>query len=124
MAWEILRDRRLGEVESEIQELAVNPWSSPGWIRSMHLDDQLSDFGCDRRPARRLRSALPTPVEAEALAVPAEDGLRLDEDESLAPSGPDPGEVGPQESIGGLKRDAPSRALALEDEELLAQGFN
>ena len=35
MAWEILRDRRLGEVESELQELAVNPWGAPGWIRSM-----------------------------------------------------------------------------------------
>ncbi len=37
-------------------------------------------------------------------------------------SGPDPGEVGPQESIGGPKRDVPSRALALEDEELMARG--
>ena len=44
------------------------------------------------------------------------------EDESATPSGPDPGEVGPQESIGGPKRDAPSRALALENEELMAQG--
>ncbi len=34
----------------------------------------------------------------------------------------DPGEVGPQESIGDPKRDAPSHALALENEELMAQG--
>ena len=54
--------------------------------------------------------------------MPAEDGLRLGEDGSATPSGPDPGEVGPQESIGGPKRDAPSRALALENEELMAQG--
>ncbi len=44
------------------------------------------------------------------------------EDERATPSGPDPGEVGPQEWIGGPKRDAPSRALALENEELMAQG--
>ncbi len=54
--------------------------------------------------------------------MPAKDGLRLDEDESATPSGPDPGEVGPQESIGGPKRDAPFRALALENEERMPQG--
>ena len=36
--------------------------------------------------------------------------FRLDEDESATPPGPDPGEVGPQESIGGPNRDAPSHA--------------
>ena len=48
--------------------------------------------------------------------------FRLDEDESATPPGPDPGEVGPQESIGDPNRDAPSRALALENEELMAEG--
>ena len=54
--------------------------------------------------------------------MPAKDGLRLNEDESATPSGPDPGEVGPQESIGSPERDTPSLVLALEDEELVAQG--
>ena len=48
-------------------------------------------------------------------------GLRLDEDESAPPSGPALREPDPHESIGGPKRDAPSRVLALEDEELMAQ---
>ena len=88
----------------------------------MHLKDELSDFVGDPRPAWSVRSALPTPVEAETLPVPAEDGLRLDEDESATPSGPELGEPDSHESIGGSKRDAPSRALALEDEELMAEG--
>jgi hypothetical protein len=87
----------------------------------MHLEDELSDFGCDRRSARRLRSALPAPVETEALTVPAEDGLRLDEDESSTPSGPATREPRPQESIRAAKLDSPSRELALEDEELMAE---
>jgi hypothetical protein len=86
----------------------------------VHLKDELSDLVGDRWPAWPVRSALPTPVEAKTLPVPAEDGLRLNEDESATPSGPDLREVGPQESIGGPKRDAPSRALALENEELMA----
>ncbi len=119
MSWQVLRDRRLGDRDSEVQELAVNPWSAPGGVRLVHLHDQLSDLGGDRRPAR---PALPAPVEAQALSVPAEDRLGLDQDESLAPSGPELREPDPHQSIGGPKLGSPPRALALEDEELMAQG--
>ncbi len=54
--------------------------------------------------------------------MPAEDGLRLDQDKSLAPSGPELGEPDPHQAIGGPKLSSPPRALALEDEELMAQG--
>ncbi len=122
VTWQVFRDRRLRESESKLQELAVDARRTPGGIGPMHFKDELSDFVGDRRPARRYRSALPTPVEAETLPVPAEDGLRLDQDESLAPSGPELGEPDPQQSIGGPKLGSPPRALALEDEELMAQG--
>ena len=52
--------------------------------------------------------------------MPAEDGLRLDEDESIPPPGPEPREAGPQEPIGGVELDPSARALAVEDEELVA----
>ena len=122
LSWQVLRDGRLGGCDPELEEFAVNSRRTPGGIGPVHLKDELSDFVGDRRPAGPVRSALPTPIEAETLPVPAEDGLRLNEDESATPSGPDLREVGPQESIGGPKRDAPSRALALENEELMAQG--
>jgi hypothetical protein len=88
----------------------------------MHFQDELSDLGIDRRPPLRLRSALPPPVETEAFAMPADDGLRLDEDESALPSGPAVRERGPQKPIGGSKLDSSSRALALENEKLVAKG--
>ncbi len=53
---------------------------------------------------------------------PAKDRLRLNEDEGATPTGPQPGEKGPQKSIGCPKGDAPSTVLALEDQELVAQG--
>jgi hypothetical protein len=52
--------------------------------------------------------------------MPAENGLRLDENESSMPAGPATREPGPQESIGATKLDSPSRELALEDENLVA----
>ena len=54
--------------------------------------------------------------------MPTEDGLRLDENEASTPFGPDPGQPGPQEPIGVPKPSRLPRALALEDEELMAQG--
>ncbi len=54
--------------------------------------------------------------------MPAENGLRLDQDESLAPSGPDSEEPDPQKPVGDPKRDAHPGTLALEDQELMAEG--
>jgi hypothetical protein len=46
--------------------------------------------------------------------VPAEDGLRLDQDESLAPSGPELGEPDPHQSIGRPKLCSPLSANVSE----------
>ena len=48
--------------------------------------------------------------------------MAQDEDEASTPSGPDPGQPGPQEPIGVPKPSRLPGALALEDEELMAQG--
>ena len=86
----------------------------------MHLKDEFSDLRRDGGPSRRSPAALSTPVEAETLAVPADDGFRLDEDERSTPLGPAAGEPDPQQPVGAPKPDSPSRLLALENEELVA----
>jgi len=86
--------------------------------------DELSDVVGNRRSARWPRPTLPAPVEAKTLTVPAENGLRLDEDESLPPSGPELGEPNPHQSIGGPKLGSPPCALPFEDEELVAEGLH
>lgn len=53
--------------------------------------------------------------------MPAEDGLRPNEDERATPFGPDLGEPDPQKPVGGPKRDARPGTLALEDQELMAE---
>jgi len=122
LSWEVLRDGRLGDRDPELEELAVNSRRTPGGIGPVHLKDELSNVAGDWRSARWLRSALPTPVEAESLPLPAQDGLWFDQDQSLAPSGPDLGEPDPQKPVGGPKRDARPGTLALEDQELMAEG--
>ena len=60
----------------------------------------------------------PSPVAPVALAVPAEDGFRLDDDEGVLPLWPVSGD--PEDAILTLKTGAVY--LATEDVELLAEG--
>jgi len=92
--------------------------------RAMHLDDEISNLWLNARSSRRPRSAVPAPVQAEALSVPADHGLRAHEEESFTPSRPKLRKPGPEHPVGGLKRGRASGALALEDEPLVAKREN
>src|SRR5271166_7108442 len=104
MPWHVLGDRRLGEAEAKLDELAMDPGSTPGGIRAMHLDDEISNLWLNARSSRAPRSAVPAPVQAEALSVPADHGLPADKEESLTPSRPKARKPGPEHPVGGLKR--------------------
>jgi hypothetical protein len=54
------------------------------------------------------------------MAVPADDGLRLHQDENRVPVGPDPGEPDPEDAVTGTEPRPLRRAL--EDGELVAKG--
>jgi hypothetical protein len=51
----VMGDRALGDIEAEIQELAVDSWGAPGGILAGHPPDESPDFGTDLRPAKALR---------------------------------------------------------------------
>jgi hypothetical protein len=40
-------DGRLGHVEAQLAQFAVNPWSPPEGIRPIHPPDQIADVWCD-----------------------------------------------------------------------------
>src|ERR1035437_7993860 len=44
-------DRRLGHIEAKLEQLTVNVWRAPKWVRTAHLANELAQFG------RGLRSA-------------------------------------------------------------------
>ena len=76
------------------------PRCSPRWVVSDHTKDQLANLL--RRPSS---SNLPPnfgdqpPVHTKTSPVPAHDGLRRDDDESLLPSGPEASSGDPKEFI-------------------------
>ena len=67
-------------------------------------------------------SGPPTPVEAKASSVPADDGRRFHDDENLGPTGPKAAQRGLEESVEAIQRR--SRAFPLENCDLLPKGEN
>ena len=119
MADYVLRDRRLADLDPELEQLTVDPRGTPEWVGLRHLADEITDVRGNRPPTRPPGSALPSPVQTEPSPVPSDDGLGLDEGQRLSPVGPDSGQNDPQGSVS--VRQAGSFRVPLEDIELMAE---
>ena len=79
----VLRYSPLRYFNTQLEQLAVYAGRAPAWIGKTHPADQIPDLLGYRRSAVR-KSALPSPVEAKALAVPCDDGFRFHDQEGRA----------------------------------------
>ena len=114
----IARDSSLGNVESQLLELAMYARCAPTVVVG-HPPDQLTDFEINSRTARRAFSRLPRPEDTEALAMPPNDRVRLYDDEGITPVRPNAMKKDPEETVVHRKRWTGS--LLLEYGELLSQ---
>ena len=114
------RHGTLGDVEAELQELAVDSWGAPEWIGSGHSGDQGPDLDIDGRATSGGPSRELGPVLAEATTLPPQDGVRRHNDESLPPAGPDSGQHDPQHAIS--RAEPRSGHGSLVHGKLLAEG--
>ena len=91
---------------------------APEGIGEGHGANELCNLAVDGRSTGWTASGLPVPEGAEALPLPANDGLRLNDMERLAPLHPPLREPNPEEAI-ELSEPRPLRA-ATEQGELLS----
>ena len=105
--------------EAELLQFSVDLGGSPVRVLFGQATDQTPDLLGDLRPAAA-RPGSPTPVETKTGAVPADDGLGLDDDEDVGPAGPEAAEGGPEESVQGVQYWP--RPLAFEHGDLLSEG--
>ena len=112
------RDGAFGDLKAELLDLAVDARCTPRRMLGGHPANEGSDL---RRRARSSSAAprLPAPVPPEPLAMPADDGLGLDDGERLLPSRPAAAQGKPEESIG--RAETRSRLLPSEDSKLLSE---
>jgi hypothetical protein len=74
-----------------------------------------------RRADPASRSGFPTPEPPKTSAVPANDGLRFDDDDGIHATGPQAIEPDPEEPVDPAQP-GPGRPFALEHQELMAKG--
>ncbi len=114
------RDRALGNIESQLQEFAMNTRRAPSWILSNHAKNQLANIFADSLATQNcvsLRQELP--IQPESCAVPGDHGSGSNDQQTAFPAGPQFSNRDPKQPI---KRFQPwVFVLALQDRELLAQ---
>src|ERR671918_3071218 len=113
-------DGALGDVDAELEELAVDARRTPQGIRCGHLPDECGDLGADGWAAGSGPTRRAGPVLAEASPLPSEDGIRRYDNQRPPPANPDTGQAGPEQAVGRAEPRPGRRSLV--DGELLAQG--
>ena len=113
-------DGALGDVDAELEKLAVDARRTPQGIGRGHLPDECGDLGADAWAASAVPTRKVSPVLTEAAALPAQDGVGGDDDQRLPPAGPESGQAGPEQAVSCAELRTGSCSLV--DGELLAQG--
>src|SRR5438105_9208261 len=111
--------RRLGDVDTKFQQLAMNPWRTPQRVVAADCPDQIADVGRDRRPADTT-ARLPTPVQTEATPMPAHQRLRLEDNRGFEQGGEKPIEPDEDQAICSAQPE-PRWRRPLQDNKLLAE---
>src|SRR5207245_2229683 len=70
-------DRRLSDIEAELEQLTMNAWRTPEWVRTAHLANERAELSQDLRSANTVARP-PASIRPKPSAVPANDGLRPD----------------------------------------------
>src|SRR5882724_8155984 len=97
----------------------MNARRAPEGIGEGHGADELGDLRIDVRTTGSTSPRLPVPERTEALPVPANHGLRLNDMERFAPPCPPLGEPHPEDAV--EETDPRSLGAAAEQGELLSQ---
>jgi len=111
-------NRRLGDDVAQERELGLDARRSPKRVLARHSTNQLANLSFDPR-ASGFPLRLPSPKELEALAMPSNNGVRLDDEQDRTPTWPDPGQADPEQAVAV----AELRALRgpLQNRQLLAK---
>src|SRR3977135_186594 len=78
----ILGNRRLSDLDPKLQQLAMNTWRAPQRVLDTHPPDQAAHL--DRALGlSAARPRLPSPIEPEARAMPAQRRVRLNDRDGI-----------------------------------------
>ena len=111
------RDTPFREIESQLEQFAVNTRCSPGRILGNHAEDQGANLFADALPSSCLSdSGDPRPIQTKSRSMPVYDGSRSDQDERLPPPGPAHSQRNPEQFVQGSQ--STSRSLRVQCQQL------
>jgi hypothetical protein len=70
----------LGNLDSQLEQLAMNPGRTPQWIGLRHSENKITDLRVDRRSAGPFGTRFKPPEQFEAFFVPSHHGVWIDDD--------------------------------------------
>jgi len=94
----VLRYGCFRDFYAQLQKLSVYSWCTPKWVGRAHSSNQLPDFSVNPRMAAF--SALPAPVVAKSLAMPADHCSRSHYVQNIRPAGPKSTQDHPKQTVG------------------------
>jgi hypothetical protein len=108
------------DIETQLDQLAVNARCSPGRILGNHTEDQGPDLLADTLPSSYLAdSGDPPPIQTKSRSMPVHDGSRSDQDERLGPPRPERSQRNPEQLV--LGRQSTARSLRVQSQQLPAE---
>src|SRR5262249_32703389 len=115
----VFRDRRLGDLKAEHQQLAVDPRCSPPRVFLAHPSDEIAQLSIDLWPPCPL-PRFPTPERRESRRTPAKNGLRLTDMRRTEQARPAPGHPDQQGAVTAAQSKT-RRRTPQGDAELMAE---
>jgi hypothetical protein len=115
---QVFGHRRLGNLKTELEQLAMDAWRTPTYIRCLHLSNELSKLPVDTRSADM--TTLPCPITSKTFPMPSDDRVGMQRYQHLSPTVDIAGKGYPEEAI-TARRTRSLRAL-LQHRQLLTKG--
>ena len=111
------RDTPFRDIETQLEQFAVNTQCSPGRILVNHTEDQGVNLFADTLPSSYLSdSGDPCPIQTKPRSMPVHDGSRSDQDERPGPPGPQRSQRNPEQFVQGSQSMA--RSLRVQSQQL------
>ena len=121
MPHDVFRDGGFGNLNAQLEQLAVNAWRTPARVVAAHHPDQIPNLLRHAGPTWLAAADFPRPEQAKALTMPGDNGFRLDDHQGRFPVAPHVSQPDPEDPVGWRQLQS-FWSRPTQDGELLPQG--
>src|SRR5215471_14822065 len=90
-----------GNLNAQLEQLAMNAWRTPARVVAAHHPDQIPNLLRHAGPTWLAAADFPCPEQAKALTMPGDNGFSLDDHPGGFPVTPHASQPDPEDSISG-----------------------